>query len=86
MILSILLRLGPEFLVFVSTFHSNKLTLRNWKMPKLASFMEALTEEQEKIVKMCTIKYEYQALAMGVLNASKGKKKEKNSKQPEKRK
>ena len=29
MILSILSKLGPEFLVFVSTFHSGKITLRN---------------------------------------------------------
>ena len=32
LILSILLKLGPEFSVFVSTFHSGKLTLRNWKI------------------------------------------------------
>ena len=30
LILSILSKLGPEFSVFVSTFHSGKLTLRNW--------------------------------------------------------
>ena len=43
LIVSILLKLGPKFSVFVSTFHSGKLTLGNWKMPSLASFMESLT-------------------------------------------
>ena len=45
LILSILSKLGPEFSVFVSTFHSGKLTLRNWKMPSLENFMESLTQE-----------------------------------------
>ena len=86
LILSILSKLGPKFSVFVSTFHSGKLTLQNWQMPTLASFMESLTQEQDKLVQMRTIKSKYKALAMGVLNASKGKQKEKNSKQLEKRK
>ena len=29
-ILSIISKLGPEYSVFVSTFHSSKLTTRNW--------------------------------------------------------
>ena len=43
LILSILSKLGPEYSVYVSTFHSSKLTTRNWKMPALADFMEYLT-------------------------------------------
>ena len=55
-------------------------------MPTLATFMESLTQEQYKIVQMGTIKAKGQALAMVLSNASKVKKKENNSKHPEKRK
>ena len=40
----------------VTTFHASKLTTRVWKMPKLANFMESLTQEQDKLVMMGTIK------------------------------
>ena len=66
--------------MFVSTFHSSKLTARNWKMPSLASFMESLTQEQDKLVQMGTIKSRKdQDLATGVSNPSKGKNKFKDS-------
>ena len=56
-------------------------------MPTLASFMESLTQEKDKLVQMGTIKpRNYQDLTSGVSNASKGKKKSKDLKQPEKRK
>ena len=84
--MSILSKLGPEFSVFVSTFHYDKLTLRNWQMPSLASFMESLTQNQYKLVQMGTIKTKDQELAVGVSNSSKGKPKHKNLKLPEKKK
>ena len=34
LIFSILSKLGPEYSIYVSTFHSSKLTTRNWKMPR----------------------------------------------------
>ena len=79
LVLAILLKLGPEYSVFVSTFHATKLTVRSWKMPKLAEFMESLTQEQDKMVMMGTIKpSKYQALVAGDLRVdSKGKKKAK---------
>ena len=40
LILSVLSKMGPEYSVYVSTFHSSKLTTRNWKMPTLKDFME----------------------------------------------
>ena len=87
LILSILSKLGPEYSMFVITFHSSKLTTRNWQMPSLASFMESLNQEQDKLVQMGTIKTSKdQSLAAGVSNASKGKKKAKDSKQAEKKK
>ena len=81
LIFSIISKLGPEYSVFVSTFHSSKLATRNWQIPSLASFMESLTQEQDKLVRMGTIKERKdQYLVAGVLNASKGKKKAKDSK------
>ena len=54
--MAILLKLGPDYSMFVSTFHATKLTSRAYKMPKLAEFMESLTQEQDKLVIMGTIK------------------------------
>ena len=42
--------------------------------------MDSLTQEKDKLVQMGTINAKDQALAMGVLNASKGNPKAKNSK------
>ena len=55
-------------------------------MPSLASFMESLTQEKDKIVQMGTMKTKDQALAVGVSNSAKGKPKSKNLKLPEKKK
>ena len=55
-------------------------------MPNLANFMESLTQEQEKLVQMGTINTKDQALAVVVLNSSKGKPKSKNLKLLEKKK
>ena len=56
MVLAILSNLGPNYSVFVSTFYATKLTARAWNMPSLADFMESLTQEQDKLVMMGTIK------------------------------
>ena len=40
LVLAILSKLGPNYSVFVSTFHATKLTFQNWKMPSLVDFME----------------------------------------------
>ena len=78
--MAILLKLGPNYLVFVSTFHATQLTTRAWKMPKIVDFMESLTQEQDKLVMMGTIKpSKYQALVVGDSRVdSKFKKKSKN--------
>ena len=56
-------------------------------MPSLEYFMESLTQEQDKLVQMGTIKStKDQALAAGVSNQAKGKNKTKDSKQQEKKK
>ena len=56
LVLATLLNLGLDYSVFFLTFHATKLTARAWKMPKLAEFMESLTQEQDKLVMMGTIK------------------------------
>ena len=42
--------------MFVSAFHATNLTALAWKIPSLADFMESLTQEQDKVVMMGTIK------------------------------
>ena len=56
LILSILSKLGADYSVFVSTFHSVKLTTPNWKMPTLNSFIESLTREHDKLIQMGIIR------------------------------
>ena len=61
LILSILSKLGPDYSVFVSTFHATRLVVPKWKMPSLNSFLDYITKEKDKLIHM------------GVLNYSKGK-------------
>ena len=73
--------------MYVLTFHSSKLTTRNWRIPALADFMEYLTQEKNKIIQMGTIKStKEQALAVGVSNQDKGKKKYLKQREKEKTK
>ena len=58
---SILSKLGPEYSVFVSTFHATRLVISNWKMLSLCTFFDSLTKEQDKLIQM------------GALRSSKGK-------------
>ena len=78
--MAIISKLGPDYVVLVSTLHATKLTAQAWKMPKLTELMESLTQEQDKLVMMGTIKpSKYQALVVGDSRVdSKGKKKAKN--------
>ena len=50
LIIFILLKLGVDYSAFVSTFHTRKLTIPNWKMPTLNAFIESLTNEHDKLV------------------------------------
>ena len=50
LILSILSKLGADYLVFVSTFHVGNLTTLGWNMPTLNAFIESLTNEHDKLV------------------------------------
>ena len=52
----ILSKLGPEYLVFVSTFYATKLAIRNWRMPSLDAFIDSLTQEKINLIQMGTLK------------------------------
>jgi hypothetical protein len=57
MVLTILSNIGPEFFVFVSTFHTIRFASgATWKMPSLENFIESLTQEKTKLINMGTIK------------------------------
>ena len=57
LILSILSKIGADYSVFVSTFHSGKLTTPNQKMLSLNAFIESLTNEHDKLIQMGIIRY-----------------------------
>ena len=52
LILAILSKLGENYSIFVSTFHSVKLSTPNWKMPTLNPFIESIIQEHEKLIQM----------------------------------
>jgi hypothetical protein len=57
MVLIILSKLGPEFYVFVSTFHTVRFASRaTSKIPSLENFIESLTQEKTKLINMGAIK------------------------------
>lgn len=57
MVLNILSKIGPEFFVFISTFHTIRFTAgATWKMHSLEDFIESLTQEQTKLINMGEIK------------------------------
>jgi hypothetical protein len=54
---TMLSKLEPEYVVYVSNFHSGICLFgANWKMPTMAQFIESLTQEQKKLIHMCLIK------------------------------
>jgi hypothetical protein len=57
LILSIFSKLSSEYVVVVSTFHTLSFTLgETWKITTLDHFIESLMHDQDKIIKMGTIK------------------------------
>jgi hypothetical protein len=57
LILTILAKLGLEYTVYDSNFHSGRCIFgTNWKMPMLAQFIESLTQEQTKLIHMSLMK------------------------------
>ena len=57
MVLTIISKLGPEFSLFIYTFHSIRFTSRaTWKMPSLEDLIESFTQEKTKIINMEKIK------------------------------
>ena len=90
LILSILSKLGPEYSVFVSSFHTSRLTMgTNWKMPLMDAFIESLIQEKDKIIKMGDLKHS-KSHALVVHESSKtnakNKQKQKGKKESDQRK
>jgi hypothetical protein len=57
MVLTILYKLGLEYSIFISTFHSVRFASgATWKMPSLEDFIESVTQEKNKLIKMGKIK------------------------------
>jgi hypothetical protein len=57
MVLTILSKLGMQYLAFVSTFHLVRLASGGtWTIPSLEAFIESLTREQNKLINMGKIK------------------------------
>ena len=86
--LVILSTLGLDYSVFLLTFHVTKMAVQNWKMPSLVYFMQSLTQEQDKLVMMGTIKpSKDQDLVVGDSKmGSKGKKKSNPKNAPDQKK
>ena len=55
LILSILSKLGHEYLFFVSTFHVTRVSISNWKMSSLSTFFDSLTKEKDKLIHMSSL-------------------------------
>lgn len=59
LILFVLSKLGLEYSVFVSTFHSIELAMgAAWKMPPMDVFVDSLTCEQDKLVQMDALSHQ----------------------------
>jgi hypothetical protein len=57
LILRILAKLGPKYVVYVSNFHYGRCLFgTNWKMPTMAQFIESPTQEKKKLIQMGLIK------------------------------
>ena len=50
--LYVLSRIGCEYSIFVSTFHSRRSSIPTWNMPSLDGFAESLIQKQDKLVQM----------------------------------
>ena len=55
-VLSILKKLGSEYYVFFSIFHSKQEIFNDWKIPSLDSFSESLIKKKDKFIGMGVIK------------------------------
>ena len=55
LVVLVLINLGSNYSVFVSTFHFERTSTRSWKIPSLDSFVESLIQEKYKLVKMGVI-------------------------------
>ena len=52
LVLYVLSKIGSGYSTFVSTFHSRRTSIANWKIPSLDAFVETLIQEKDKLVQM----------------------------------
>ena len=74
LILSVLSKLGPEYLVFMPTFHATRVVVSNWKMSSLCTLFYSLTKEQEKLIQMGALKYSKEKVHALMVQGSKNTK------------
>ena len=76
--MSMLRKIGSKYSVFVSTFHSGRTSIPNWKMHVLDAFVVSLIQEKDKLAQMGVIQTsKYQALSVGDSNNAKARGKHK---------
>jgi hypothetical protein len=52
----ILTKLGPEYFVYTSSFHTTRLAMAStWKMPSLDDFMESLIHEKTNLIQIAAL-------------------------------
>ena len=56
-ILSILSKIGANYLVFVTTFCARNITTPGWNIPSLNAFIESLISEHDKLIQMGIIRF-----------------------------
>jgi hypothetical protein len=57
LILTILAKLGPKYVFYVSTFHYDRYLLgTKWKIPTMDQFIDSITHEKQKSIHMGLIK------------------------------
>ena len=49
--------MGPDYSVFVSTFHVTRVVVAKWKMPSLNSFLDSITKEKDKLIHMGVLNF-----------------------------
>ena len=53
LIIFILSKLGPDYSVFVSTFHATRIVVSNWKIHSLCTLIDSLTKEKKNDLHHC---------------------------------
>jgi hypothetical protein len=87
LIFSILTKLGPEYFVYPSSFHTIRLTMGStWKMSFLYEFMDSLIHEKTKLIQIWELKSSNPHVLTTQVSSKKNKMKNKGKKDQENKK